>query len=147
MSGREHPRPFGQLRRHVEDGLAVSHQPLSQVPADSVAALHRPDPIRPPAGHGQHPPVAVPVGAEPAAAEDRLPIVEDLDRRRQLVRIHSDDDAAHAALLASCRLLDRRGGQRFFEQNRPFSSHNPAAVPGQDARQKRATPTHGGQPH
>jgi hypothetical protein len=64
------------------------------------AAFDRPDPIRPPAGRREHLPVALPVGAEPAPAEDLLPIVEGLDRRRQLVRIHSDDDAAHAALLA-----------------------------------------------
>ena len=81
VSGGEHPRPRRQLRRHVHHLLAVGDQPLGQVPADPVAAFDRPDPIRPPAGRREHLPVAVPVGAEPAAAEDILPKVEDLDRR------------------------------------------------------------------
>jgi len=115
------------------------------MPADAVAALDRPGPHRPSAADGEHLPVAVPVGAEPTAAEDILPLVEDLDRCRQLVRIYSDDDAAHAALLA-CRVL--RTGE---EGNASSSGTDPsrathAAVPGQDARQKRATPAFGGQP-
>jgi hypothetical protein len=35
---------------------------------------------------GEHRPVAVPVGAEPATRQYGLPIVDDLDRRRPLVR-------------------------------------------------------------
>ena len=49
LAGGEHPRPGGQLRRHVHHGLAVGDQALSDVPADAVAALHRPDPLRVPA--------------------------------------------------------------------------------------------------
>jgi hypothetical protein len=49
---------------------------------------------------GEHRPVAVPVGAEPTTRQHRLAVVDDLDRRRPLVRIHPDDDAPHACLLA-----------------------------------------------
>jgi len=46
VSGGEHPHLRGQLRRHAGDGLAVMDQAVRQVPADAVAALHRPDPVR-----------------------------------------------------------------------------------------------------
>ena len=47
LPGGEHPRPRGQLRWDVDDGLAVGEQPLGDVPADAVAALDRPDPLGP----------------------------------------------------------------------------------------------------
>ena len=50
LAGGEHPHPRGQLRRHVHHGLAVGDQPLGDVPADAVAALDRPDPVRDAAG-------------------------------------------------------------------------------------------------
>ena len=43
----EHPHPRRQLGRHVHDRLAVGEQPLGQVPADALAALDRPHPLRP----------------------------------------------------------------------------------------------------
>jgi hypothetical protein len=41
-----HPHLRGQLRRHAGDDLDVMDQAVRQVPADAVAALHRPDPVR-----------------------------------------------------------------------------------------------------
>lgn len=40
-------------------------------------------------------PVAVGVGAEPALGKNGLPVVNDLDGRGPLVRIHPDDDLIH----------------------------------------------------
>ena len=45
LTGREHPRPGRQLRRHVDDLLAGSKQPHRDVVADPVAALDRPHPV------------------------------------------------------------------------------------------------------
>jgi hypothetical protein len=100
VAGGEHPSAGRQLGRHVDHGLAVSDQPLRDVPADAVGSFDRPDPIRPPPGGGQHLPVAIPIGAEPATAQHPLPLVQHFDGRRQLVRIDSDDNTAHAVLLA-----------------------------------------------
>ena len=77
----DHPCPRRQLRRHVDHRFAVGDEPLRQMPADAVAALDRPDAIRPPPARGQQRPIAVPVSAEPSAAEHPLVLVEDLDRR------------------------------------------------------------------
>jgi hypothetical protein len=46
VTGGEHPHLRRQLRRHAGDHLAVMDQAVRQVPADAVAALHRPDPVR-----------------------------------------------------------------------------------------------------
>ncbi len=45
LAGVEHPRPRRQLRRHVDHGLTIGDQALGEVPADSVAALDRPDAV------------------------------------------------------------------------------------------------------
>jgi hypothetical protein len=63
LTGGEHPRPSGQFRRHVQDGLAVGGQALGDVPADAVAALDRPDPVFVFAGGGEHHLATVPIGA------------------------------------------------------------------------------------
>jgi hypothetical protein len=96
LAGGEHPDLGGQLRWHVHHGFTVGDQSLRGVPADAVAAFHRPYPLRVAPAEGTHRPVAVPVGAEPAARQYGLPVVDDLDRRRPLVRIHPDDDSSHA---------------------------------------------------
>jgi hypothetical protein len=75
----EHPRPGGQLRRHVDDLFAVGEQPMGDVPADALAALDRPDPLRPLFGVLVHRRVAVPAGAETAGAEDGLVTGHHLD--------------------------------------------------------------------
>jgi hypothetical protein len=41
VTGGEHPDPCGELRRHIDDGLAVVDQPVRDVLADAVAALDR----------------------------------------------------------------------------------------------------------
>lgn len=46
LPGGEHPSPGRQLRGHVQHSLAVGEKPLGDVPANAVAALHRPDPLR-----------------------------------------------------------------------------------------------------
>lgn len=91
LAGGEHPRPGGQLRWDVDDLLAVGEQPVGDVPADALAALDRPDPVRLLAGVLPHRRVAVAVGVEPAAADDGLVAGHDLDRGRALVRVHPDD--------------------------------------------------------
>lgn len=45
-AGYEHTCPGGQLRRHIDDLLAVGDQPVRDVPADPFAALDGPDPVR-----------------------------------------------------------------------------------------------------
>nr|WP_204296755.1 hypothetical protein [Actinoplanes capillaceus] len=45
LAGGEHPGAGGQFRRDVKDGLAVGDQALGDVPADTVAARDRPDPV------------------------------------------------------------------------------------------------------
>src|SRR5439155_21245424 len=87
LPGREHPRAGGQLRWHVDDVLTVGDQALGHMPADTVAALHRPHPLRVPAAGGEQGPVAVRIGPIAALSEDLLPPVDHLDRRRALVRI------------------------------------------------------------
>jgi hypothetical protein len=95
LANGEHPRPSGQLRRYIHVRLAVGDQTLGDVPADAVAALDRPDPLRIAPPEGEHRLVALPIRAEPAAGQQGLPIVDDLDRRGPLVRIHPDDDLIH----------------------------------------------------
>jgi hypothetical protein len=69
LPGSEYPRPGRQLRRDVDDVLALGRQPLRDVPADALATLDRPDPLRPLPPITQHRHEAVDVGAEPSAAE------------------------------------------------------------------------------
>jgi hypothetical protein len=80
LPGGEHSRPGGQLWWDIHDLLAIGQQPVGDVPADSLAALDRPDPVRPPPGVRLHRGVAVAVGVEAAAADDGLVAGHDLDR-------------------------------------------------------------------
>ena len=113
-------RAGGQLRWHVDDVLTVGDQALGHMPADTVAALHRPHPLRVPAAGGEHGPVAVRIGPIAALSEDLLPPVDHLDRRRALVRIHTYDHPCHTCLLEADHDSYRRGGQRYFELGRPL---------------------------
>ena len=54
VAGGEHPHLRGQLRGHVDHGLAVMDQPMRDVLADAVATLDRPDPIRVLPASGKH---------------------------------------------------------------------------------------------
>ncbi|WP_089298807.1 hypothetical protein [Actinoplanes regularis] len=65
LTGGEHPGPGRQLGGHVEDGFAVGDQALGDVPADTAAALDRPDPIGVLAAGGEYGLVTIAVGAEP----------------------------------------------------------------------------------
>jgi hypothetical protein len=89
LGGVEQASPRGQLRRHVEDGFAVSDKTLGDVPADAVAAFHRPDTVPVLPTQLEHRGIAVAVGAEPTLCQDLLPAVDDFDGRGPLVRIHA----------------------------------------------------------
>jgi hypothetical protein len=64
-----------------------------------VAALDRPDPLRPGLRIGPHRGIAGLVGAEPTAPEQLLVAVDDLNGGRQLVGIDPDDHPRHSVLL------------------------------------------------
>jgi hypothetical protein len=125
VAGGEHPDLRGQLGRHVEHHLPVMHQPVRQVPPDSVAPLHRPDPIAETvADRREHRGIAGLVGAITAQVnEPAVPSVDHLDRRRALVRIHPDNHT-HRRLPSFSGDMQKQGGHRYFEQNRPLSSHS-----------------------
>jgi hypothetical protein len=144
VAGGEHPHPRRQLRRHIHHGLPVVHQPVRDVPADPVAALHRPHPIRVHAASGEHRGVAVLVGAITTDGQDGLVLVDHLDRGRTLVWIHPDDDAHRPPPLAKTHGC-QQGGHRTSSRTDPFPA-SPRAAPGENASQMRATPKTGGQP-
>ncbi len=98
VTGVEQPDSGGQLRGNVDDLLAGLQEPLRQGASDTVGALDRPYPRRPCLGVGPHCRVAGPVGGEPPRAELPFAVVDDLDRRRQLVGIDPDDDTLHVLL-------------------------------------------------
>src|SRR5262249_11174788 len=129
-----------QLRWHIHHGLAVGDQPLRDMPPYTLAALDCPDPLRPAPPSREHRPVAGAVSPEPASLQDLFPLAKDLDRRRHLVRIHTDDDPAHATLLA-LRQPDQktRRATLLRAEQAPLEPLH-AAVPGEDACHERATP-------
>ena len=77
--------------------LPVGDQSLRQRPACAVAALDRPNPLRPRRDVLSHRGIAGLVGAEPSLGQHRLPLVDDLDRRGQLVGINPNEHLRHAA--------------------------------------------------
>jgi hypothetical protein len=89
---------------------------------------------------GQHQPVAVAVGAEPARHQRLFVLVEHLDRRRPLVRVHPDHDPAHQHPPSPRRTCDRRRRAALSR-----ASQTPGATPRhgarRDARHVRATST------
>jgi hypothetical protein len=107
-------------------------QPVRDMPADTLAALDRPGPLRPPLRLGQHRPVPSRIGAIPAPAHHSLIAGHDLNRGRTLVRVHPDDHLAHLqSLLLDHAVLTEPGGHRYFEQNKPLLSlSSPIAAPG-----------------
>ena len=91
VADREYPYLRGQLGGHVQDGLAVVDQAVGDVFADAVAALDRPDPFgKDPAGL-QHLGVATVAGVIRTGRQHVSALVDHLDRRRSLVRVHTDD--------------------------------------------------------
>src|SRR4051794_37117116 len=80
------------------------YRTLGDVFADAVAALDRPDPVLVLQAEFEHHLVAAAVGAEPALREDLLAVVDDLDGRGPLIRVHADDDLSHACSPRSNRV-------------------------------------------
>lgn len=80
VTGGEDAHLSGQLRRHVEDDLAVVDQPVRKVAADTVAALHRPHPLREPAPGLQHLRIASVIRAIPTLHHYLTAFIDDLDR-------------------------------------------------------------------
>jgi hypothetical protein len=97
VTGVEQPRPGGELGGHIHHVLPVGQQPLRQRTPCTVAALDRPDPVRPGRDVLEHRGVAGVVDAEPAGRQHSLVVVDDLDGHRQLVGIDPDVHL-HAAL-------------------------------------------------
>jgi hypothetical protein len=128
LPGGEHPRMGGQLRRHIDDLLTVGQQPAGDMPANALASLDRPSPVRPSPRGGEHRPVPGGIGAILAAGQHCFVPGHDLDRRRALMRIHADDHLAHASPPAGVTSLVRRGGHRYFEQGEPSCDENAAVL-------------------
>jgi hypothetical protein len=59
--------------------MTIGQQPVGDMPADALAALDRPDPVRPLLGVLRHRRIAVPAGAEAASADDGLVAGHHLD--------------------------------------------------------------------
>jgi hypothetical protein len=95
LPGGKYPYPGRQLGRHVDDSFAIGEQPVRHVPADTLASLNCPDPLRPRRHRRQHRRIPSGVGAIPAAAYDSLFTGHDLDRGGALVRVHPDNYQAH----------------------------------------------------
>jgi hypothetical protein len=64
VAGGEYPHLRRQLRRHIQNDLAVVDQAVRDVLADAVAALNRPLPVSEPAPGHQHFRVTTLIGAE-----------------------------------------------------------------------------------
>jgi hypothetical protein len=126
LTGGEDPRPSRQLRWHVHDLLAVSEQPVRDVPPDALTALYRPGPLLESPAVGEHHSVSGGIGRVTATTQDRLVAGHPLDRGRPLVRIHANDLCAHRAppSLEPTGVFEL-GGHRYFEQHKPLLSLSP----------------------
>jgi hypothetical protein len=101
VAGREHPDLRGQLRRRIDHALAVRHQPMRDVLTDAVATLH-----------DRHHPTS---------------LIDDLDRRRSLVRTHPDDHT-HAAPSRLELIRPEQARHRHVEQHKPLPSLSPRGI-------------------
>ncbi|HEY5358041.1 MAG TPA: hypothetical protein VIJ82_10240 [Streptosporangiaceae bacterium] len=107
---REQPRAGRQLGWHIHHMLTIGQKPVRDVPADALASLNRPHPLRPVPGLRQHRRIPGGVGGMPALASDGLIAGHDLDRGSALVRVHPDDYLAH--LSPPCSTPAVAAGQR-----------------------------------
>ena len=127
------PHSSGQLGRHVEHHLAITHQALRQPSARAMASLHRPSAICPAASELPQPAIAASTIHKPLTGNHRL---SDRIHHRQRVARLVWIDADHHIVAHRHRLLDRsrqtasRGGQCNYRQRKPLNSHNPAGGPG-----------------
>jgi hypothetical protein len=80
------------------------------------------------------------VRAQPAGRHHPTSLIDDLDRRRSLVRTHPDDHT-HAAPSRLKLVRPEQAGHRYVEQHKPLFSLSPCGHPGQAAGHGRATPT------
>lgn len=91
VSGVEEPDPGGELGRDVDHVFAVFEESLCQWAAGAVAAFDRPEAVGPGLRILAHRGVAGPVRGEPARPQQLFVLVDNLDRRGQLVGIDPDD--------------------------------------------------------
>jgi hypothetical protein len=129
VAGGEHPHLSRQLRRHIQDDLAVVHQAVRQMPADAVAALHRPDPGRELSRRRQHLGITSLVRAVRPGRQHRGLLIDDLDRGRALMRVHPDDHAHRSPPPLSSELPGEEGIATSSWAN-PFRA-SPRTVPGE----------------
>lgn len=80
LTGGEHPRPGGQLRRDVDHLFTASQEAGGDVPADALAPFDGPCPLGPLMHVPGHRFEAVAVGGEPACAQDGFVGTHHLDR-------------------------------------------------------------------
>jgi hypothetical protein len=128
VAGGGHPHLRGQLRRHTGHDLAVMDQAVRQVPADAVAALHRPDPVRERPRRGQHFRIPGLVRAVPARRQHYCPLIDDLDRGRALMRVHPDDHAHDSS--SPSPVISGEEGTATSSWANPFRA-SPRTVPGE----------------
>jgi hypothetical protein len=119
VAGREHPHLRRELRRHIQDGLAVMDQPVRDVPADTVTALHCPYPVGEPAPGRQHLGVAGLIGAEFTGPDLVASIVDNFDRGRSFVRVHANDDR-HALSPCLNTMMSARRAPLLRAEQTPF---------------------------
>ncbi len=139
VAGVEQPSPGRQLRRDVDHPLTVGEQPLSQRPTGAATAFDGPHPIRPGGDVLLHCGVAGLVRVEPAASQDCLSRVDDLDGGRQFVGIDPDEHLHLRSRLRVAADVDARRALLLRAGQSPLEPHLNAVVDG-DAARKRATP-------
>jgi hypothetical protein len=134
----EDPHLGGQLRRHIDHRLAVVHQAVREVLADSIAALNRPQAAAELPARGEHLRIVDLVRAEPATRQHRGPLVHHLDGGRSLMRVHADITPTCFICLLHPVMSGKEGTATSSWAN-PFRA-SPRTVPGETAGQMRATP-------
>src|SRR3954449_3611247 len=141
VAGIEHPHPCRELGRDVDHPLTVGEQPLRQRPTHPVGTLNGPPMVRPlPAHVAEHCLVVPAAGTEAAGRQLLLLVVDDLDRHRLLVRIHTHRHTIHGCcLLRLERHLSARAGRATLSRAIPSWATTSPSAPDRSAVRKRAT--------